>query len=148
MVDVGTSIKRCSKSAEFIDARAGVGHCMQCSGSYVCDGVFTIKYSDNSLESIGFPVKQQNDNTWKFYGDQSPMDASVNPVTWRTKDGSSQPTTVAGFNVSVRPVNNAYTANGPRLLVPKFIWVRQFPVLPFQLFPIQQTRLVAARLTW
>lgn len=40
------------------------------------------------------------------------MDASVNPVTWRTKDGSSQPTTVAGFNVSVRPVNNAYTANG------------------------------------
>lgn len=89
-----------------------IRNCTGTSGSYVCDAVFTLKYSDNSLESIGFPVKQQNGNTWKFYGNQSPTDASVNPVTWRTKNGSSAPTTVAGFNVSVLPVNNAYTANG------------------------------------
>ena len=70
--------------------------------NYVCDAVFTIKYSDNGLESIGFPVKRQADNTWKFYGDQAITDASVNPVTWRTLNGNSAPTTKAGFNVSVR----------------------------------------------
>lgn len=89
-----------------------IRNCTGSSGSFVCDAIFTIKYSDNSLESIGFPVKQQNDNTWKFYGNQAPTDASVNPVTWRTKNGTSAPTTVAGFNVSVQPLNNAYTANG------------------------------------
>jgi hypothetical protein len=89
-----------------------IRNCTGSSGSFVCDAIFTIKYSDNSLESIGFPVKQQNDNTWKFYGNQAPTDASVNSVTWRTKNGTSAPTTVAGFNVSVQPLNNAYTANG------------------------------------
>lgn len=70
--------------------------------NYVCDAVFTIKYSDNGLESIGFPVKRQADNTWKFYGNQAVTDASVNPVTWRTVNGNSDPTTKSGFNVSVR----------------------------------------------
>lgn len=79
--------------------------------NYVCDAVFTIKYSDNGLESIGFPVKRQADNTWRFYGDQAITDASVNPVTWRTVSGNSAPSTKAGFNVSVRKNAGQFVTN-------------------------------------
>lgn len=72
------------------------------SDNFVCDAVFTIKYSDGGLESIGFPVKRQADNTWKFFGNQAITDASVNPVTFRSVTGSSAATTQTGFNVSVR----------------------------------------------
>lgn len=70
--------------------------------NYVCDAVFTIKYSDNGLESFGFPVKRQADNTWKFFGDQAIVDTSINPVTWRTVNGNSAVVDKAGINVSVR----------------------------------------------
>lgn len=70
--------------------------------NYVCDAVFTIKYSDNGLESFGFPVKRQADNTWKFFGDQAIADTSINPVTWRTVNGNSPVVDKAGVNVSVR----------------------------------------------
>ncbi len=111
-VDAAAVIGMLASASDMTGAQllpSSVSNCTGASPNYVCDALFTIKYTDGALESFGFPVRRQSDASWRLYGNQAPLDFSVNPVNFRAQS-SGGTTTRAGFNVAIRPFNNAFVA--------------------------------------
>lgn len=84
--------------AEFLPAK--ILNCTNGGALLVCEALFTVKYTDGSLEPFIFPVSLEG-GSWKIYGNQAPVTTNYGAVVYRSITGSNAAVTRSGFNIEV-----------------------------------------------
>lgn len=119
--------------AQFLPAR--ILNCTTNGSTPVCEVLYTVRYTDGSLEPFIFPVILET-GSWKIYGNQAPVTTNYSAVVYRTISGNNVAVTRSGFNIEVfddaqigsTPIGYIKAWLGAAIGSPEFVFVNPYTV--------------------